>query len=162
MMAVTISIRYLLGTNYQTKKYQILSSGRLHDNEKNFGDLPSDFEKCLDDFLNDNGNGASQLQQEDSPIHDDKNAHVISQLVIILLNFFSNFNTYLIFLYFQMPEPTKQCRKVHVNFSSKKGVVTRLVKICVRRQNGSEIITSEFVDKEKDITNLNLLDMIRM
>ena len=61
-----------------------------------------------------------------------------------------------------MAEPTKQCRKVHVNFSSKKGMVTRLVKICVTRQNGSEIITSEFVDKEKDITNLNLLDMIRM
>ena len=120
----------------------------------------------MDDFLYGNGNGATQLQ-EDSPIHDDKSAHVISQLVIILQyyekkNSFSNFNTYLIFLYFQMPEPTKQCRKVHVNFSSKKGVVTRLVKICVTRQNASEIITSEFVDKEKDITNLNLLDMIRM
>ena len=61
-----------------------------------------------------------------------------------------------------MPEPTKQCRKVHVNFSSKKGMVTRLVKICVTRQNASEIITSEFVDKEKGITSLNLLDMIRM
>ena len=41
-----------------------------------------------------------------------------------------------------MPEPTiiKQCRKGNVNFPNTQGSGRRLVKICVTKQNGSEII----------------------
>ena len=64
-----------------------------------------------------------------------------------------------------MPEPTmiKKCRRVNVNFSNSQGSGRRLVKICViKRQNGSEILTAQFVDTGTDLTTANLLDIIRM
>ena len=66
-----------------------------------------------------------------------------------------------------MPEPTiiKQCRKVNVNFPNTQGSGRRLVKICVTKQNGSEIITAHFVDTGVNPTitpNLLELDVIRM
>lgn len=64
-----------------------------------------------------------------------------------------------------MPEPTmiKTCRIVNVSFSNSQGSGRRLVKICViTRQNGSEMLTAQFVDTGTDLTTANLLDIIRM
>ena len=62
-----------------------------------------------------------------------------------------------------MPEPTmiKKCRRVNVSFSNSQGSGRRLVKICVvTRQNGSEILTAQFVGTSTDLTTTNLLDIL--
>ena len=62
-----------------------------------------------------------------------------------------------------MPEPTmiKTCRRANVSLSNSQGPGTRLVKICViTRQNGSEILTAQFVDTSTNLTTANLLDII--
>ena len=62
-----------------------------------------------------------------------------------------------------MPEPTmiKKCRIVHASFSNSQGSGRRLVKICVvTRQNGSEILTAQFVGTSTDLTTTNLLDIL--
>ena len=80
------------------------------------------------------------------------------------LGFF--FHRYLNISFFnQMPEPTmiKKCRRVQMSFSNNQGSGRRLVKICViTRQNGSEMLTAQFVDTSTDLTTANLLNMIRM
>ena len=82
------------------------------------------------------------------------------------MGIFFHISVYLnIFFFFQMPEPTmiKKCRRVNVSFSNSQGSGRRLVKLCViTRQNGSEILTAQFVDTGTDLTTANLLDMIRM
>ena len=83
----------------------------------------------------------------------------------VLGYFFFIFPYLNISFFIQMPEPTmiKKCRIVHASFSNSQGSGRRLVKICViTRQNGSEMLTAQFVDTSTDLTTANLLNMIRM
>ena len=63
-----------------------------------------------------------------------------------------------------MSDPTiiKQCRRVNVSFFNTQGSGRRRVRICVTRQNGSEIFTAQFLDTGINLTTANMLDMIRM
>ena len=63
-----------------------------------------------------------------------------------------------------MSDPTiiKQCRRVNVSFFNTQGSGRRRVRICVTRQNGSEIFTAQFLDTGINLTTDNMLDMIRM
>ena len=81
------------------------------------------------------------------------------------LGFFFIFMYLNISFFNQMPEPTmiKKCRRVQMSFSNSQGSGRRIVKICViTRQNGSEMLTAQFVDTSTDLTTPNLLNMIRM